>query len=228
MNRRTLYQMFQESVRRHGSQPAVGFRTDKSPEITTWTYAELDQKVRRFRRGLDALGMRQGDCLAILSENRTEWAIADLAAQSLGIINVAPYASLPAPQVAYIVRDSGSKMLIVSDAKQLKKVKEFRADCPELRYVVAMEGETAALAADDVMRFDAVYARGEAEGRDEAALDALTAAVDPDAPAMFIYTSGTTGDPKGAMLSHTNMLQTPDGVISDKIADIGPGDTFLS
>lgn len=227
MSRRTLYQMFEETVRQHGAQKAVGFRVGKA-DPTYWTYAELAQKVKQFRRGLDAMGLRKGDRIAILSENRPEWAIADLAAQALGLINVAPYASLPAAQVAFIVKDSGAKMLVLSDAKQLKKLKEFRAECPDLQFVVAMDGDPAALEADDVLPFAEVTQRGEADGRDEATLDGIAREVDPDAPAMFIYTSGTTGDPKGAMLSHMAMLQTPDAVMDEPIAEIGVGDVFLS
>ncbi|MCW3054360.1 MAG: hypothetical protein JWN14_3530, partial [Chthonomonadales bacterium] len=228
MSRRTLYQMFEETARQHGGQAAVGFRVGKAAEITRWTYDELAQKVKQFRRGLDAMGLRKGDRIAILAENRVEWAITDLAAQALGLINVAPYSSLPAAQVAFIVRDSGAKMLVLSDAKQMKKLKEFRGDCPELQYVVAMDGDLSALEAENVLPFAAVMERGEADGRDEATLDQIAREVDPDAPAMFIYTSGTTGDPKGAMLSHMAMLQTPDAVMDEPIAQVGPGDQFLS
>ncbi len=228
MSRRTLYQMFEETARQHGGESAVGFRVGKAADLTVWTYNDLAQKVKQFRRGLDAMGLRKGDRFAILAENRVEWAIADLAAQALGLINVAPYSSLPAAQVAFIVKDSGAKTLVLSDAKQLKKLKEFRSQCPELQYVVAMDGEAEALAADDVLTFAAVTERGEAGGRDEATLDRIAREVDPDAPAMFIYTSGTTGDPKGAMLSHMAMLQTPDAVMDEPIAKIGPGDQFLS
>ena len=218
MSRRTLYQMFEETARQHGGQAAVGFRVGKAADITKWTYDELAQRVKQFRRGLDAMGLRKGDRIAILAENRVEWAITDLAAQALGLINVAPYSSLPAAQVAFIVRDSGAKMLVLSDSKQLKKLKEFRGECPELQYVVAMDGEAEALATESVLPFAAVAERGEADGRDEATLDQIAREVDPDAPAMFIYTSGTTGDPKGAMLSHMAMLQTPDAVMEEPIA----------
>ncbi len=228
MSRRTLYRMFEETARLHGGAAAVGFRVGKAAELTCWTYTELAQKVKQFRRGLDAMGLSKGDRIAILAENRVEWAIVDLAAQALGLINVAPYASLPTAQVAYIVRDSGAKMLVLSDAKQIKKVREFRADCPELQYVVAMDGEAEALAVDNVLPFVEVTERGETAGRDEATLDQIARDVDPDAPAMFIYTSGTTGDPKGAMLSHMAMLQTPDAVMDEPIAAVGPGDQFLS
>src|SRR5579862_2797177 len=109
MARRTLYKMFRETTNRHGDRPAVGFRQDKASEIEFWTYSELDRRVRELRKSLDALGIVSGDRVAILAENRVEWPLVDLAAQSLGIVIVAPYSSLPAAQVSFIVKDSGAK-----------------------------------------------------------------------------------------------------------------------
>src|SRR5947209_12235813 len=123
--KRTLYQMFQDTTALHGDRHAAGFKIGKAAETTYYSYTELDRKVRAFRRGLDALGLVHGDRIAILSENRVEWAITDLAAQSLGLVTVAPYVSLPAEQVAYIVRDSEAKAIVVSDTKQLAKVRDF-------------------------------------------------------------------------------------------------------
>jgi long-chain acyl-CoA synthetase len=220
--------MFQETVRQHGTQPAVGFKAGKEKEYTYWTYDELDSRVRRFARGLDALGLKKGDRLALLSENRAEWAVTDLAAQLLGLIVVAPFASLPAGQIAYLLRDSGAQAIVVSDAKQRAKIREIRADVPDLEQVIAMDGEPEKLEAENVIPFDAVIRRGEEAGADQTALDALAAAVHPDDVATFIYTSGTTGEPKGAMLTHANWLDTPDSVVSEPIAILGPGDVFLS
>jgi long-chain acyl-CoA synthetase len=227
MAQRTLFTMFRETVARHGDQPAVGVHSTRSAPYTYWTYRELEEQVLRCRRGLDALGLRRGDRVAILSENRPEWAVADLAAQSLGLITVAPYASVPAAQVAEIVSDSGARLLIVSDARQLAKVPDVRARCPELEFVLAMDGEAADLERFGAVLFSTVLDSVEAT-RSEGELDALSASVDPDSPATFIYTSGTTGEPKGAVLSHMNILQTPDAVFDEPIVSIGPGDTFLS
>lgn len=226
---RTLYRMFQETVEKYGQQRAVGFRANKAADYTYWTYQDLDNKVRAFRRGLDALGLRQGDRIALIShENRVEWAVCDLAAQSLGIITVPIYGTLPAAQVAYYVRDSGARAILVADAKQRAKVAEFRQETPTLEFVIGMEGEQKDLEAECVLAFDEIYRRGEKAGRDEATLDTLTAAIQPEDVATLIYTSGTTGDPKGAMLTHSNLLQTPDGVVSEPIVSVGPGDVFLS
>lgn len=225
---RTLYTMFQETVRQYGSERAVGFKTGKAAETTYWTYAQLDEKVRALRRGLDSLGLRRGDRLALVSENRVEWALTDLAAQSLGIVNVSIYPTLPASQIAYIARDSAASAIVVSDGKQRAKVKEFRQELPDLRHVIAMEGEPERLEEEGVLPFQEVIARGQTSGKSEAELEALTAEVEPDDLATLIYTSGTTGDPKGAMLTHRNLLMLPDDVAAEPIVILGPPDVFLS
>ncbi len=228
MTRRTLYGMFQESVTRFGDCSAVGFRKDKGSDVEYWTYAEVDRQVRVLRRAMDAIGLVSGDRIAILAENCVEWVLIDLAAQSLGIIVVAPYSSLPAAQAGFIVRDCGAKVLFCSDSKQLKKSAEFSGECPDLKHTVAIDAVFDASTSTGAISLDAFRERGSAHGRDEAELDRLSAAVDPDQTALFIYTSGTTGEPKGAMLSHMNMLQTPDAVVDEPVAAIGPQDQFLS
>ena len=185
--------------------------------------------MRAFARGLDALGLRKGDRIALIShDNRVEWAITDLAAQYLGLVTVPIYGTLPAAQVAYYVERFRGAGHAVSDAKQRAKVKEFRAETPALEFVISMDGKPEELEAECTLAFDDVYQAGEAAGRDQATLDAVAASVSAHDFATLIYTSGTTGDPKGAMLTHSNILQTPDGVVSEQVADLGPDDVFLS
>ena len=228
MIRRTLYAMFRETVRLHGDRPAVRFKRRKEPDYTVYTYRELDEKVQAFRRGLDALGFSKGDRVALIShDNRPEWAISDLAAQSLGLVTVPIYGTLPAAQVAYYVRDSNARGIVVSDAKQRAKVDEFRSNTPDLQIVVSMDGTQDQLDVEGALAFDTVYERGKS-GRAAAELDAIAAEVNPDDIATLIYTSGTTGDPKGAMLSHVNLLHTPDAVVDVPIARLTNQDTFLS
>lgn len=229
MSGRTLYQMFQETVQAHGSARAAGFRASKSAtDYTYLTYAEMDGRVRELARGLSALGLKRGDALALLMENRLEWTMGDLAAQLLGLAVVSPYATLPAQQVAYILRDSHAKAIVFSDAKQKAKVLSLKDECPGLQHLIALEGEPEHLEHEGILPFATALEKGKASGLTDADLDKLSREVDPDAVATLIYTSGTTGDPKGAMLTHTNMLQTPDAVVAEPVADLRPGDTFLS
>lgn len=230
---RTLYRMFRETVRQHGGRRAVGFKTSREGAYTFWTYLELEQRVRSFRRGLDALGLRKGDSLALIShENRVEWAVADLAAQSLGLITVPIYGSLPSGQVAYFLKDSGARAIVVADARQRTKIDTLRSELPLLETVITMDcparDNAESLSQDHPLSFCDVIDRGIAQGREEAVLEAIEESVAQEDVATLIYTSGTTGEPKGAMLSHRNLLQTPDGVVEGKVADVGCEDVFLS
>ena len=170
-----------------------------------WTpigYRELAERVQDLSLGLRELGIGRGDRVAILSENRPEWAMTDYACLAARAADVPIYPTLPARQAEYILRDSGAVALVVSTAAQLEKVRAVRPRLPALAHVIGIDPDTAG---PDVLSFDTVLARGRAardrhpEWRD-AALEAT-----PDDLATLIYTSGTTGDPKGVMLSHGNI-----------------------
>jgi len=226
---RTLYHMFQETVQKHSTARAVGFKPTKTAtEYTYLTYSELDTRVRELARGFLALGLKRGDTLALVMDNRLEWTMSDLAAQLLGIVLVSPYSTLPANQIAYIVRDSGAKALIFSDAKQKAKMGTVKEECPDLQYLIALEGEPEHLEHEGMLLFSTLIEQGKAHSISDAELDVLSKEVDADAIATLIYTSGTTGDPKGAMLSHANVLQLPDSVVEEPVAELHPGDVFLS
>ncbi len=222
MQPRTLYKMFLETVEQHGSRPALGFRAGRDHVMQYVTYTELAKRVRHFLRGLDALGLQRGDALALLAENCPQWAIVDLAVQGLGLKTVSPYTTLPVAQAGFIVADSGAKAIVVHDAKQLAKVREFRAEAKELQHIIVLDPT---LKAEDTLTFEEVM---QLPGKSDAEIDALIAKVSPDDIATLIYTSGTTGTPKGAMLSHTNVLQTPDGVVESRLAELNSEDVFLS
>ncbi len=226
MSERTIYQALRESVEKYGSRPALGYKRGKEYEYLS--YSRLWERVRGFRRGLAALGVQKGDRIALLSENRPEWAIADLAAQSMGVVTVAIYSTLPAEQVQFLVADSAARVLIVSDKKQLAKALDLRPNVRTLEHLVVMEAMEA-MEAESVITFDEVIARGAASETAEvsdAELDAQAETVSPDDIATLIYTSGTTGDPKGAMLSHRALLHT--GYAVRKVVNLDENDVFLS
>jgi long-chain acyl-CoA synthetase len=220
MSERTIYQVLRDSVEKHGPRPALGYKRGNGYEY--FTYSQVWDRVRGFRRGLAALGLKKGDRIALLSENRCEWAITDLAAQSLGVVTVAIYPTLPTQQVQFLVADSAARILIVSDKKQLAKAQDIRPSVRTLECVVAMEGPVP----DGVMTFDQVTERGNEAGISDADLDALAETITPDDIATLIYTSGTTGDPKGAMLSHRALLHT--GHAARQIVRLDENDVFLS
>ena len=163
-----------------------------------WTWAEYAQRVARVAAGLRACGVEPGDRVAIQSENRPEWLIADLAAQAIGAIVVGIYPTSPAAELEYLMRHSGAKLLIAEDEEQADKALAVRSDLPDLGelFVVDPRG----------VRSDAVRHWEELEGADPLDLEACAAELDAEATAIIVYTSGTTGPPKGAMLTHANML----------------------
>ncbi len=216
----TIYQMLQESVRRHGLKPAFG--TKSADGYRYLTYQDAWARIRDVRRGMAALGVRRGDRIAILSENRVEWALCDLAAQCLGVVTVPIYPTLPAPQVEYLVRDSAARLLFVSDTKQLTKAASFASGVRTLEKVVVMEEVEGAA----TLTIEGMIARGIETGVDDAELDRQAEAIDDEEIATLIYTSGTTGEPKGAMLTHRALLHT--GKAALEFIEIGPGDVFLS
>ncbi len=215
----TIYQVLRETCRNFGSRNALGYRKDK--EYRYITYADLWERVRRLRAALHSMGLRKGDRLAILSENRPEWAIADLAAQSMGVISVPIYATLPTSQVRYIVSDSAARILVVSDKKQLAKAQEFRDGIRTLEHIVSMDIPES----ESVLRFEDLAGK-ELDSEVDRQLEVIAAGTSPDDTATYIYTSGTTGDPKGAMLSHRNLLHT--AFAARQIVKLNEEDVFLS
>lgn len=187
------------------------------------TYTELAERVRALALGLVDLGLAPGSRVALLSENRPEWAIADLAIVSIGAVNVPLYTTLPPAQVEYIVEDSEAEFLIVSNARQLAKAQEVRARLPRLKQVIVMDPP--ASLPEGVLTFDDVLARA-GKHPDHARFAELEKAVTPDQLATIIYTSGTTGAPKGAMLTHNNFMSNAQSVAT--LVEVLPTDMFLS
>jgi long-chain acyl-CoA synthetase len=165
-------------------------------------YRELAERVQDLSLGLRELGIRRGDRVAILSENRPEWAITDYACLAARAADVPIYPTLPARQAEYILRDSGAVALVVSTAAQLEKVRGVRARLPALAHVIGLDPDTAG---PDVLSFDTVLARGRAARDRHPEWRASALEATPDDLATLIYTSGTTGNPKGVMLSHGNI-----------------------
>ena len=203
----TLNELFFGAMDRWRERPAV-MRVKRGGTWQPLSYADLLQQVRHVSLGLGTLGVRAGDRVAILSENRPEWAIADYACLAARCPDVPVYPTLPASQVRHILRDSGAVAIFVSSAEQRAKVDEIRSELPGLRHVIAMNADAAG---GDALSFADVRQAGSAvTGRDEAWKE-LALAAGPDDLATLIYTSGTTGEPKGVMLTHGNIASNVEG-----------------
>jgi long-chain acyl-CoA synthetase len=221
----TLTQLLYEAVERHGHKPkAVACKTASGPWHSL-THAEVAERVMRTGLALKRLGVKRGDRVAILSENRPAWLVADFACLAIGAIDVPIYPTLPAKQIVYILSDSGATAIFVSTAPQLAKILDIRPQLPALKHVIAMDPDAkgpGVLWLADVYRMGAeAEAAGEGARFKEEALSAK-----PDDVATIIYTSGTTGDPKGVMLTHDNIYSNVVGTL--QVIHVGPEDASLS
>lgn len=160
--------------------------------------AEIYRSVVGVARALESWGIRKGDRVAILSENRPEWTIADFAALALGAVTVPVYATQTAEQTAFLLNDAGARVIVVSTGKQLEKVLSIQGHTVVERILAMDSAETAG-----AIQMQALMGQGPAGS--DAQFDARAQSIQPGDLATIIYTSGTTGTPKGAMLTHGNM-----------------------
>jgi long-chain acyl-CoA synthetase len=223
----TLSELAQRSFVHHGAQPYLGAKKEGTYQFES--YAQIAQRVRLVAGGLLSLGLERGDRAAILAESRPEWAIADLACQMIGVISVPLFSTLPPPQVQYILQDSGAKAVFVSTTAQREKIAAIVDQVLDLRAVVTMDSAAAAPTGElEVLSFEALEKRGEihlAVHPDD--YEASWPAAQPNDVATIIYTSGTTGNPKGAMLTHRNIVADLEAILRS-IPEISPSFTFLS
>jgi len=198
----TLTRLFFDALSRHDKPDALQVKVQGVYQpISSRT---LEARVRQLALGLQELGIQPGERVAILSENRPEWAIADYACLTASLTDVPLYPNLPAEQACYILRDSGSVAVFVSDEKQAAKVAAARASLPSLRHVVTFASATHEGADFTLAELEARGAAVDDDAR-RARYREHALAVKPDDLATIIYTSGTTGEPKGVMLTHDNL-----------------------
>lgn len=203
-----------------GTKEALGSKA--GGEWRTISYAELYERIRHVAAGLSALEVGRGSKVGLMSTNRPEWPISDLAIQSLGAINVPIYPTLEASQVAHIVEDSGAHVVIVENDEMLQRVRQAWESAESLRHVVTIEDGLED--GENVQSFESVEEAGVSNPipRWEQGWRSL----DRDDVATIMYTSGTTGPPKGAVLTHGNILANVEGVID--ALPLRTDDVFLS
>ncbi|MFM7230895.1 MAG: AMP-dependent synthetase/ligase [bacterium] len=225
----TLIRIFLDTVERHRKPAQFMRRLPDTAGRGRWESLSAERArtdVEALALGLGALGVRRGERVALLSENRYEWAITDLATLGQGAITVPVYPTLTAPQIRYILENAEARVCVVSNAAQLEKVLAVVDQLPRLDHIVAIEPPPASRD-PRVRAWSAVLADGERRRAAEpGAFRALVDATKPSDLATIIYTSGTTGDPKGAMLTHENVASNV--IASLKVVTLHPTDTCLS
>lgn len=207
----TLTELFINLSRKYKGAGKKPFHYKPTPdsEYQPIDWDQVTDDVYSLAAYLIEKGIEKGDRVGILSENRYEWAAVDLAIQVVGAINVSLYTTLPAHQCQYILKDSGAKIFFVSTGLQLKKAVEVFEDCDELKEVVAFDVPKLEHLMDEsyVNMFEDVLIEGgkHLEAHKETIKERVKQ-VEPEDVATLIYTSGTTGKPKGAMLTHNNIV----------------------
>lgn len=221
----TLTKLFLDAVDRHDRPDAMLYKDGES-----WrplSHREVFDKVERLAASLDGLGIGRGDRVAILSENRTEWAITDYAALCLGAVSVPLYPTLPPDQVAFILNDAGTRLIFASTRDQLGKIAEIRDRVPSLEAVVSFDDPAGQAG---VTRFGELLDSGaqRLSAGEFAGIRERAAEIRPDDLATLIYTSGTTGDPKGVMLTHLNIASNVAATEQHGVFELKPGMVTLS
>ena len=221
---KNLNELFFNAVERFGSKPAA-MRYKAQGAWQDLTHQDVARRVKHVALGLRSLGIQPGERVAILSQNRPEWAIVDYACQTIGCADVPVYPTLPAAQAAYILTDSDSRAVFVENREQFDKVIAVRNEIPDVEWVIVFEPADG-MDGKGVMSLQELMQRGAAE---EAAYpryrdDAV--AVPPDTLATLVYTSGTTGPPKGVMLTHDNFCSNI--IAGLKVVQVFPEDRCLS
>ncbi len=223
--RGTLSSLFFERIDRGGSDPIFRHFVDASDTLEELSVQETLEIVVKAAAGLGALGVQPGDRVAILSENRTEWALADFGCILARVPDVPIYDTLPAEQVAYILKDAGARTVFVSTRIQMEKALDAGREAQMELQVIVFEPGDGPLP-DGVISWDALLARGGEAGLGAEHFREVCAEVDPEEIATLIYTSGTTGKPKGVMLTHRNLHSNV--VAAGRVLEIGAGDVSMS
>ena len=199
----TLVEVFEYAARVHNRPDALNYKRDGQ-----WVSVSSDEMLKRVRHiagGLHSLGVSRGDRVAILSESRTEWTLTDAGCLFASAIDVPIYPTLTPPQVRYILKDSGARVLVLADERKFSEIRDVLADCPALEHLVFFEEPVAdiprAISLAELEKRGAALAEAQPQ-----LLDQLAHQSTPDDLATIIYTSGTTGEPKGVMLTHSNIV----------------------
>jgi long-chain acyl-CoA synthetase len=222
---RTVAGVFQETARRHAGKAAYSSKKDGT--YRTVTYGDLSLRVRELGTGLLAAGIRPEDKIGLISDNRPEWIICDLACTCIGAADVPRGSDSSVQEIEYILGHSDSVAAFVENEKQLRKVLSFRYRLPAIRFVAVMDPDYRAQPPEGVCRLADLIERGRALLRDgDQSFEEALGGIREENLATLIYTSGTTGKPKGVMLSHRNLMQNIE--VIPGCLGITSADRFLS
>lgn len=222
---RSVPDMLRHRVKEFGDRPALKYR--KQGAFVTLTYAAYYERILMVARGLGKVGAKPGDRVAILSENRVGWVIADMGILCSGGVSVPVYPTNTPEQVAYMINHSGAKIVFVSGKFQYSKLLKVREALQGVELVVSFER----FLGDPLLPVTSFYQLSEIDSpitaEEKKDIEAAIDRIKPEDMLTLIYTSGTTGVPKGVMLSHDNILSNI-RYLTEQSGVINEQDVFLS
>ncbi|MBM4170103.1 MAG: long-chain fatty acid--CoA ligase [Ignavibacteria bacterium] len=222
----TINEMFEKVTTKYAdiNRPMLMHKIEK--QYVGISYKEYRTRVEHFALGLASLGVKQGDRLSIVAENRPDWVISDMAMVILGAVNVPIYPTLTPKQIEYIFNDAGVKVAVVSNLYQLNKVLKIQKEVKTLKRIIVMS-EKDVPTGGTVLGFSSVQGMGrEFHKENPDYLRKSMSRIKPEDLLTIIYTSGTTGNPKGVMLTHRNLVTNIKA--SAEIISLGEEDVLLS
>lgn len=222
----TTCQLFWKRVKQHDKKVAM-----REKDFGIWqsiTWSDYGERARDCGLGMVALGLKRGETVSILSENNPEWLYLDMGTLGVGGVSNGVYTTDSSKQVEYLCQDSRTRIFIAENEEQLDKILEVRARLPELMKIIVLDMEGLRDFKDDmVISIDELYLLGrEYHEKHPNFWEEQINLSKPEDLAILIYTSGTTGPPKGAMISHRNLMFQIANLTP--IIDYGPEDEQLS
>lgn len=213
MAEKTLLEYFLKNVLEHPKRVAL-----RQKEYGIWkdiTWAEYGEKVRYVAMGLSVLGLEERECVSIIGDNRPEWLYSELGIMASCGVATGVYTTNSAEQCAYIINNSESRFFIVENEEQFDKVLKFRKDTPHLEKVIVIDMDGLKKYHDPMlMSFEDLLELGkEFDKKNPELFEKRVSRISPDDIALLIYTSGTTGPPKGAMITHSNLLYMSEALL---------------
>jgi long-chain acyl-CoA synthetase len=191
--------IFHNRAERYQYETCIRYKKDGRYTPISWN--EMQNMVTKVGLGLISLGVNSGDKISIFSENCWQWIVADLATLSIGAADAPIYATNSGAEAAYIINDSGAKVVFVSDKEHLDRILSIKKMISHVKYIITFD--PIKTSDDDIISLDDLMHRGETV-KDKSIFEKRMNNINPDNLATLIYTSGTTGQPKGVMLTHGN------------------------
>ncbi|MGH8926819.1 MAG: AMP-dependent synthetase/ligase [Acidimicrobiia bacterium] len=216
---KTLIDIFNRNANAHADKAAIHWKEGEIWRHLTWSqYRKL---VHEAAAGLISLGVVPGDFVALMSGNRPEHVIGDLAAVHAGATGVTIYSTLARNQIQYVAADCEARVAILEDLSFMKRWESIKPDLPALQFVILMEGAENYDTVDWILSWDDLLEKGrQALASDPGIVERSSSTATPEGLATLIYTSGTTGVPKGVMITNRNVIWTAECLkVGAQIAD---------